>query len=302
MALGLALMTVLSFEGCSSESSRVTYDLVRLFPLAEPRQDILDFDIGTPSARPFLRQGWSWNEESADFDFVWSQGSRSELEFRLLTPRPLQLEARAFGLPGLATAQSVTVLLQDRTVGEIEVGPRPETYRLELPTDRVQHGRNLLAFVYDSTREVGRGRNRRSLAVAWDWIRLSGSGAESDSRLEDPITPPRLPQAELAFDRLLLPAATGLAYPLDLEPGDELFIRQLKVSNARLEVALETGDETKELAFVDRPSQRYRLPLKAQRPGAAKLVLLSLGDGEVLLDNPQIRSVAREVSPTPEAR
>ena len=63
--------------------------------VAELRSETAYIDLGSPSARPHLLGGWSVDEEDSEHNWVWSDGSQSELRFDLVERRSFTLEFRA---------------------------------------------------------------------------------------------------------------------------------------------------------------------------------------------------------------
>lgn len=134
------------------------------------------YDFGTSWARKYLKKGWSGNEGS----FVWAVGTESEMDFDAkaggLEDKILAFRARPYP-PG----QSVNVVLNGKNVGNIEAKPGWQVYRLLIDSELLKPGKNRITFKFKHAKapsESG-GKDRRKLAMAFDWLRLEdATGAE----------------------------------------------------------------------------------------------------------------------------
>jgi hypothetical protein len=158
-------------------------DLIADLDLAEIQREPGVVDVGTPEARPLLRQGWSTDEGDGSHNFVWSDGPESEVAFFLAAARdvPLALKGTPYPAPG-APAQEVTLLLNGAAVGRVTISG--EEARTVLPERALRAGDNRLVLRYAWTRSPwkesgGKSDDRRRLAVAWDRISFLTSVDES---------------------------------------------------------------------------------------------------------------------------
>lgn len=309
LALPALLATLVACRAAERPSGpAVRHDLAADFARADVRSETLSFDLGTPEARPALISGWSWNQKSGDETIVWSEGPRSVLSLFLAQPRSLRLAFRCtpYEPPEAAgrAPQAIAIEVNGQPAGSVELGSGPGEYALALPVAAQRVGVNEIAFVY---RHVFAGPARRggrlsgrTLAVAWDWIRLTGGDAASGA--------PEAPRA--AGSHLLLPAGSRVDYYFDLEAPAELEVASVTAARGRGRLAaslISDGEKERELALPGRAGGplRVELPLDGR-----KLVRLSLRtvaeEGEPLsgvalvLDRPVVRARALP-APSPRA-
>ena len=110
--------------------------------------------------RNFLGQGWS----APEWWGIWSDGSQASLKLRLSKPESslrLWIFAKGFE-PEAGKKQRITVLFQDRRVGDLEFGPEFEWFDIVLPTSEFSEGEQIYAlhfFIERPTSPVQRGVN-----------------------------------------------------------------------------------------------------------------------------------------------
>ncbi len=145
-------------------------------------------DVGAPGARPWLREGWSRDEVDGSRTFVWSDGPESVIEFFLAAPRevPLTLRGEPYPAPG-APPQSVSLVLNGKEAGRIQVDTGNRDQRVLLPERLLRAGTNRLVLRYAWTRSPwqesgGKVDDRRRLAVAWDLLRFE-TGVDEQGRV-----------------------------------------------------------------------------------------------------------------------
>jgi len=133
-------------------------------------------DFGTSWARKYLKKGWSWNEGF----FVWAVGTESEMDLDVKAGG-LEDKILAFKAMPYPPGQSVNVVLNGKNVGNIEAKPGWQVYRLLIDSEQLRPGKNRITFKFKhakSPAESG-GRDRRKLAMAFDWLKLEdATGAE----------------------------------------------------------------------------------------------------------------------------
>ena len=180
----LAGLMVLSL-GCSSPAGDshdpLIIDLVEQWPTAEVSTETELIDIGTPEARVFLGQGWSWNEKGkSGTTFAWGSRHSSAIDFLVIDARALAVRFRCH--PFRRNSGSVTaieVLVNDHPIGDINLRPGWKEYEITIPASALQSGINRMAFHYrwePETVALRPKRGARQVGVAWDWIRFPGMG------------------------------------------------------------------------------------------------------------------------------
>ena len=239
------LVAVGGLVACQPRGSFETrLDLVDSLATAEVHREPLVLDLGTAEARPFLGDGWSWNERSAGSTFVWGTGASSELSFFLSTARELDLEMRCFpfwyqGAP----AQILRPTLNDTTLEPISLTRNPAVYSIHVPTDASRKGLNRLLFEYAYSRppEDSKGGDTRSLAAGWDWIRF---------HLDPPPSESEVTANEAGIS---MPLGTGIDFFFLASGGDRLVIDEVEVpdrTDSRLEITLRE-DGRSEIELLD---------------------------------------------------
>ncbi len=213
------------------------HHLLQLFPTAATDTEVASLQLGSPAARAHLLTGWGLDERDDVRSYVWGLGPVSTFElFSSDTyDAELVLHGRAFTYPG-ASPQTVEVLVNGQSVGQVEIGQDFERLRLAVPASRLRVGRNRFELRYgrhDVPSEIFPGAvDDRSLAVLWYSLTLEGA--------LDAAAPSQ--QGEL----LRLPVGSRVSYFEDLRPGDELVLGHVESSNGAvaLSVELETADGT----------------------------------------------------------
>jgi arylsulfatase A-like enzyme len=162
-------------------------DLIADLDLAEVQREPGLVDLGTPGARALLRKGWWLDEGRAGQTFVWSDGPESELAFFLARSRdiPLTLRWVPYTEPR-KPAQTVTLVLNGETVGQVTAAAGRNEARMVLPGNHLQAGENHLVLRYAWTRAAWSGSGeisgRHRPAVAWDFFRFE-TGVDEQSQL-----------------------------------------------------------------------------------------------------------------------
>ncbi len=144
-------------------------DLVGLFPYAEVRNEVSFIDIGEPTAREHLLEGWLLDQRIEEVrrelepgTVAGSFGETSVLRFWLAEVRDFEVEMECWGKRHGST--SVEIRCNGHRVGAIEVvagDPTPRQYRVVLPARTLRVGDNQLAFVYPMAAPL-KGRPTRS--------------------------------------------------------------------------------------------------------------------------------------------
>ncbi len=232
-----AVLALLAIAACRRGPS--PRDLVEEFPSAELYAEPGLIDLGVEAGRPYLREGWSYDEADPDgaTNFVRSLGPRSVLEFTLPQPRDLRIRLR--GAPFAATGtppQRVSASLNGSTPRSIELPRGFSEHEIGFAASETREGPNRLELTYAWTRrprDTGQGRDRRPLAVSWDFVHVVGltRAAEAGPRVLD------------RKHALFVPWGSSVRYHLKVPPGSLFSLQGLsQTGEGRLEVRLERDD------------------------------------------------------------
>ncbi len=222
-------------DGSSAEPLAPFHDLTEGLELAEIDHEPGIVDLGTPEARPLLREGWSRDEGA----FVWSDGPESELDFFLAVPRdvPLTLRGEPYRFDG-APPQEVGLILNGESFEKITVDGKDQ--RVVLPERHLRAGTNQLVLRYAWTRSPQ--QDPRRLAVAWDLLRFE-TGVDAQARVR------------AAGGQLVLPFGWRVTSYLRVPKGAALILEDLRLRDDReggLRVTLRPeGGEEREIARLD---------------------------------------------------
>jgi len=207
--------------------------------------------------------GWAGAEvdESRGVDFAWTVGREAELLADVRGGRPLWLEFRAWpftwdGSPG----QRLEVVVNGQHLDTLRMRDGVDEYRIAVPGRMTHPGRNRIRFRFDhaeSPEDVDpTSRDRRTLAAAFDWVRIrprwSSAGAPDD--------------APLSWNRGVL----------ELDPGVALTRHVVVEGDPVVEVAT-TPESSPAEVWVRRPAAGFRR-LGTAAPGTTRR--FSLGDWE----------------------
>lgn len=163
--------------GCRAQPEPEVSDVRALLGSSQVWTDTQLVDFGTPEASPYLREGWSGDENA----FVWSVGNRAALRLFIGTPGPRTLVARLAPLswPG-APAQSLVLSIDGHEFAREVLEPGIAEHRWVLPVELVPPGMRRIDIVYgraDRPADVLAGSSDgRRLAVAWYELRVEGAG------------------------------------------------------------------------------------------------------------------------------
>ncbi len=105
--------------------------------LSEDRTPLLKLDIGDPSVRPYLAQGFSgdespWGDEAENF--AWAGGE--EKTARVLLPFPEGTRAISLRVNSGLEDMQMTVLVDDEEIKTLSVGIGWKTYTIQLPEEQ----------------------------------------------------------------------------------------------------------------------------------------------------------------------
>ena len=236
------------------------FNLVHEFDSASASSEKELIDFGEPEARQSMVQGWANDELWGRTPFVWSLGETTTLRFYLAEQRDITFEMScwAFVAEGLPP-QVVTVVSNGYESGEFELGstfgPGAE-YSISIPASHLVQGENHLTFRYAYTSQAADhlpgNTDRRPLAVAWDWLRLSDARDRGEPR----------GFVENGHRILELPFWTEMTYFLMLPPDAKLELEELVVwggntDEAHVEVIVEGRRQESRNVTLQQKSTEY---------------------------------------------
>lgn len=144
-------------------------------PSVQPRP-VTAVDMGAESSQLYLPAGWSRAETVGGVTLSWAEERRALVLFRLEQPAAMTLALRAspFIYPS-APQQSAVVTVNGHKLGTITLQEGWAEYRLPVLAAYLQDGVNQvwLEFAHlASPAQVLGSSDKRTLAAAFDWIRL----------------------------------------------------------------------------------------------------------------------------------
>jgi arylsulfatase A-like enzyme len=177
--------------------------------------------FGTPSAEPYLREGFYTEAGGAAADrFLWSKGEAElALTFAATASRAAVLDIRPYdGVRG----QRVEVRLNDAPVESFALNDNRHRYLVRLPAAAQKAGENRLRFVFAETATPGNA-DKRHLAAAFHSLTLAAS---DDVTLADLLGRGAPAPAAVAVDggvpEIEQVGPSVLRFALRLPPGAEL--------------------------------------------------------------------------------
>jgi arylsulfatase A-like enzyme len=262
-----SLLLLLCALGCGQRAAGppLEIDLTEIFPLAELETETQSIDFGAPEARPFLLEGWSFNQHTPDgTGFVWGLGERSRLRIWVGEPRDLRLRFHSHPGPiGPDEEVTLEVRVAGQTVGVTTLRPGAAWYSVPLPGALLVPGENVIELVYGHGDAAAPQAPRRE-AVAIE--RLEVVGARSLG----------LPEAK--DGALRVPFHSGVVYYWRLPEGGELSFAALEPW-AEGGAAAPAGSLEVELRREGQPPQRSRL--EPSGSGELTLALPAAPEGPV---------------------
>jgi hypothetical protein len=142
----------------------------------------LDIDFGSEGDETLLGHGWFEPERNDARTFRWTTGPASSLVVPLKSGDAYRLEfsCEPFAPPG-APLQTVTVVINGRTVASLPLRSGLQTYQVDVPAGVMRVNLNGIQFRYAhaiSPSEAGVSADPRSLAVLFDTLKLSRRTSE----------------------------------------------------------------------------------------------------------------------------
>jgi arylsulfatase A-like enzyme len=197
------------------------YDLAERLPVADRWSTRTVVLFGTPSAEPYLREGFYTEAGGAAADrFLWSKGEAElALAFAGAAPRAAVLDLRPYdGVRG----QRVEVRLNDAPVESFALNDNRHRYLVRLPAAAQKAGENRLRFVFARTATPGNA-DKRNLAAAFHSLTVGGS---DDATLADLLgrgaPAPAAAAVEGGVPGIEQVGPSVLRFALRLPPGAEL--------------------------------------------------------------------------------
>jgi GPI mannosyltransferase 3 len=144
---------------------------LELVPLAQD----FDIDVGDRGGDAHLGRGFGSSELDGDVRFAWSDGPSSVVEGSILDPSAAHLlEVTARAMAG--TSGRARVVVGDRPLGTLQVGPMWSTQKLFIARGTLRRGLNRLRFEYEDTvtpasRDAA-SSDERQLSIGFDRIRI----------------------------------------------------------------------------------------------------------------------------------
>ena len=199
----------------------VVYDLASLLPVADRWSTRTVVLFGTPSAEPYLREGFYTEAGGAAADrFLWSKGEAElALTFAETASRAAVLDLRPYdGVRG----QRVEVRLNGTPVESFALNDNRHRYLVRLPAAAQRAGENRLRFWFAQTATPGNA-DKRNLAAAFHSLTV---GASDDATLADLLGRGAPAPAAIAVDggvpEIEQVGPSVLRFALRLPPGAEL--------------------------------------------------------------------------------
>jgi len=244
------------------------------FRFAAAHREAASIDLGTPTARPHLGEGWSHDENSAlGRSAVWAMGPRSVVRFFVSDPRSFELELRCWALPAPSLGPQITaVSVNGEPVGTLTIRPnRGSRYRIAVSETVLRAGENTLAFNFawsvSPVDVLPDSDDRRRLSVMFDEIVFDG--------LVDAEAPELI--VTDAAEYLRVPPRSAVSFFVNVPPhaslwlGRVAFERNAGVDDCVLEIGIETESGARSTRVI-RPGDSGPEPIQ---------VPVSSDDGEI---------------------
>jgi len=162
--LGIAFSFIaLIFTGCRSEKEQAPkyIDLSKRLSYSEKSQNNQIIVFGTPEAKQFLISGWSEPGKDGNETFQAAAADKVSFSFKSSKDEPVFLHMRL----GSFFANSAQVLLNNKTVGTIQVDDKPKLYSLQLPAEALKPDNNVVELDWNEVRKLTKRRNSPELAA-----------------------------------------------------------------------------------------------------------------------------------------
>lgn len=295
VACSALLITGLA-AACGPEPEKLI-DLIRETPTAEKRWKGILVEFGCPSARPFLGDGWSYEETAPDGNvFRWALGEKASFRFESDAPgrRLAWIECAPFSFPGSST-QVLEVEINGERVAALELREGRHRYPLDV---RLAEGVNAveLGFAY-AGRPQGReqeNEDRRPLAVAFYRFDVPPEGTPLLSGRPGPfslVEPAEGPQG------VYLPRGGTLSYYLVIPDKARLMVQ---AGAARPEFLLASAGSNLEVVVAGEDGKTLEATRRTDRARGEVLSLdMSLEELETLRAKISFRAVGQDLFVAP---
>ncbi len=269
------------------EKGRVLLDLIDRAASAEVMNEVTSVDFSSPAAASAMVSGWDRPEvlQETGKGFAWTVAETAVVEFNLFDTDHHRLELSARMLPRKeGPPQIVTVTLNGRDLGRVELVSRFSDYSLVVPPGLLAVGTNRLELrcawvgrpadlVPDSTDRRSLGAAFRRVALAAEPTKVAGGG--------------EVPRPAVDGDRLFLAPGSGLRYRFTAPEDGFLELKIVhpvpgeSVARALVWVA-EPGRPAADAIFIDPAtvtddSTRWTMTWPAGTP--VELGLAAVGEG-----------------------
>jgi hypothetical protein len=143
--------------------------------IGDPKQPFARIDLGGDDEW-LIEEGWHAAEREGQTTFRWAETPASVLvPLDHAAPLRVQIRIHAFAFAG-APPQSLTLLVNGRTLATLAVPPDWQTLESATPAEAWHSGVNTLTLEFAWARrpvDVGAGGDTRPLSAALDYVRLS---------------------------------------------------------------------------------------------------------------------------------
>ncbi len=229
LGMAMAFGAILISCGCGAGRGSREPDLSSLRPVddfmdrlrsGQVIQEARFIDLGTPSARNWLRSGWGADESRSDdgTTYVWATARVARVDSFLFNTdaKRLYFQCRAFVWEG-APDQEVRVSINDRGIGSVTLGRGNKRYSLRIPAGTLVFGLNRIELKFSYAEKAEKYRpgssDSRTLAAAFDFIGIAPPPPPKDS------IEPLLMAPEFHGESLKLAPGMGVSYRF-AQPGD----------------------------------------------------------------------------------
>jgi arylsulfatase len=207
--MSLALLTTI---GCGT-SDPVAFDFAANVELATVHPETRIVNLGLPSARLHLLEGWSKDEKwGGNWAFAWGYWPESTLEFYTFEPRSTVIRFRCRPSDAMARAHArVELVVNGHNIATVPLRAGFNDYHVRVPGRRLRAGRNVMRLRYghggDDFPQSG-DRHRPTATVAWQRIRIGPEFSFGSVRTDG--------------QSLEIPFHTRVDYFIDAPPGATL--------------------------------------------------------------------------------
>ncbi len=216
------LLVVTVLAACGPRASEdVSIGLVETTPVARKQWRGILFEFGSPSARPYLDEGWSYGETSPDGNtFRWALGEKATFRFigGKAQGRVAWIECEPFTFPGSPT-QRLTFVVNGHVLPPLQLREGRHRYPLEIPV--LEDGINDVEVQFAYAGNPKGNGDRRPLTAAFYRFDLPPEDKPLIAGQPGPFSLVELEKASLGF---YLPEGGTLSYYLRVPKGARLTV------------------------------------------------------------------------------